>query len=102
MRGCFSGLGPLLARDAPYSAIYWGLLEATKGPILANRGIVEKLFTEQNKDGTKRLAAAGTFVASVNAAIWSSIITHPFDVVKTRVQTSARCDQMIWRLAPVK
>lgn len=93
-RGLYTGVGSSLARDAPFSAVYWGMLESTRSLILrSNLGFpftrpASSVQSDHTVGLSRQIGPAGTFVASVSAAVMAVILTHPFDVVKTRMQTS--------------
>jgi len=67
-RELFRGLGVTLARDVPFSAMYWFLFEQ---------------MAARRKSDTPLDA----FISGATAGGISSIITHPLDVIKTRQQT---------------
>lgn len=75
------GAGATLLRDIPFSAVYWTTYE--RGKKLIAR--CDKKIEERPKSVTKFLYP---FVAGGAAAALSCLLTHPFDVVKTRVQGS--------------
>lgn len=71
----YRGLSPTLLRDVPFSAMYWSFYEILR----------EKYFPRNSfKDPINNLQ--GSFFSGVIAGCFSSILTTPFDVVKTRQQ----------------
>ena len=76
VRTLWTGVGATLARDVPFSAIYWGLLEPIRGSLLPSEG--------EPPNRIQTLSAnliAGTLAGGSAAAV-----TTPLDVVKTRAQ----------------
>lgn len=81
LRSMFVGLGATLARDVPFTALYWCLVEPMRGAMLPH--------------------GAGSAPPSTNDVFWANAVsgsiagglaagaTTPFDVVKTRMQTAA-------------
>ncbi|KAM8735060.1 mitochondrial glutathione transporter SLC25A40 isoform 2-T2 [Acanthopagrus schlegelii] len=67
------GLGPTLLRDVPFSAMYWYNYEKGKSWLCERYNTREPTFTITFMSG----AASGSF---------ASVVTLPFDVVKTRRQ----------------
>ncbi|KAG8219861.1 mitochondrial carrier domain-containing protein [Butyriboletus roseoflavus] len=65
------GLGPTLWRDVPFSGIYWAGYEAWK-----------RYFESQGKTGAYVAFASGAISGTT-----ASLVTSPFDVLKTRRQT---------------
>ncbi|XP_061771585.1 probable mitochondrial glutathione transporter SLC25A40 [Nerophis ophidion] len=67
------GLGPTLLRDVPFSAMYWYNYERSKKWLCERYDAVEPTFTM-------------TFVSGAVSGLFASVVTLPFDVVKTRRQ----------------
>ncbi|KAM3614323.1 uncharacterized protein V6R79_012729 [Siganus canaliculatus] len=67
------GLGPTLLRDVPFSAMYWYNYELAKSWLCKHHNTREATFTI-------------TFVSGAVSGSIASIVTLPFDVVKTRRQ----------------
>merc|ERR1712226_174026 len=67
------GLGPTLLRDIPFSALYWFGYEFVKSRQLQNHNTTELSFTQ-------------SFAAGAISGTTASVITLPFDVVKTHRQ----------------
>ncbi|XP_044065333.1 solute carrier family 25 member 40 [Siniperca chuatsi] len=67
------GLGPTLLRDVPFSAMYWYNYEKSKSWLYERYNTREPTFTI-------------TFVSGAVSGSIASIVTLPFDVVKTRRQ----------------
>ncbi|KAG8834161.1 hypothetical protein FRC17_009421 [Serendipita sp. 399] len=65
------GLTPTLWRDVPFSGIYWASYETWKST----------LRTQYNKKG-----APYEFISGAVSGTTAALITHPFDVAKTRRQ----------------
>lgn len=66
------GLAPTLARDVPFSALYWSCLERFRASLLA-QGVVESHVT-------------ASFVAGAGAGLVAAAVSTPMDVIKTRIQ----------------
>lgn len=79
----FAGLGATLARDVPFSALYWTTYEALQHQLaIADRE--ERLSLSR----TQRAFVCGALSGSVSA-----MVTTPFDVVKTLQQVSGKGDR---------
>lgn len=73
LRGLTSGLGATLLRDAPFSGLY--LMFYTK-----NKQMIPKEWL------TSYYSAPLHFSCGLTAGIAASIVTQPFDVIKTQMQ----------------
>eukprot|EP01002_Notosolenus_urceolatus_P003391 NODE_1893_length_1264_cov_15.799177_g1566_i0.p1 GENE.NODE_1893_length_1264_cov_15.799177_g1566_i0~~NODE_1893_length_1264_cov_15.799177_g1566_i0.p1 ORF type:complete len:339 (+),score=31.76 NODE_1893_length_1264_cov_15.799177_g1566_i0:35-1018(+) len=67
----WKGLKPTLLRDIPFSAVYWMLYERTRSVLTAKWPQYKLLHS---------------FTSGCLAGAVTSVVTMPFDVVKTRVQ----------------
>lgn len=72
-RGLFSGLGATVIRDAPSSGLYLAFYR------------YELSFFP---DSTNSMRPLVHFLSGINAGIFASIMTHPFDMIKTQIQLS--------------
>lgn len=72
-RSLWRGLGPTLLRDVPFSAMYWYNYERGKSWLCEWYNTREPTFTI-------------TFISGAASGSFASIVTLPFDVVKTRRQ----------------
>lgn len=75
----WTGVGATLARDVPFSALYWGMVEPIRGALEARRGPEAGRASEMEVLGIN--VTAGGVAGALAAAV-----TCPFDVVKTRSQ----------------
>ncbi|XP_077286598.1 mitochondrial glycine transporter B-like isoform X2 [Arctopsyche grandis] len=73
-RGLYCGLGPTLARDAPFSGLY--LMFYTQG----KKAIPEEWLQSPTQ------ASALHFSCGVASGVLASVATNPADVIKTRMQ----------------
>jgi len=79
----WKGLAPTLARDVPFSAIYWASFEGLK--VSLSEKLQHKLKSE-NMATIKNTQLGVAFASGAIAGSIATIITQPFDVVKTRQQ----------------
>lgn len=78
------GLGPTLYRDVPFSAIYFTAYETFKRSLTGGSGLGERRQGEGAHSHSSEFAVA--FVSGASAGILAALLTHPFDLVKTRRQ----------------
>lgn len=78
VRQLYRGLGATLARDIPFSALYWFGIEMSK-EYLSKRVRI--------KDAQQRKVAVA-LLSGVIAGTFATVATHPFDVIKTRTQVT--------------
>ena len=78
-RNAWTGVGPTLARDVPYSAVYWYAVEQF-------RSILGGDVAGHRRERTTRELAGINFVSGCAAGAAVAALTTPLDVVKTRVQ----------------
>lgn len=86
------GLTPTLWRDVPFSAIYFAGYEATK------RSLTGGGLGEGNASGSGEEFGVA-FVAGALSGSFAAVVTHPFDVVKTRLQTQGSGREVEGRLS---
>lgn len=72
-RSLWRGLGPTLLRDVPFSAMYWYNYERAKSFLCQRNNTPEPTFSI-------------SFISGALSGSIASIVTLPFDVVKTRRQ----------------
>lgn len=86
------GLTPTLWRDVPFSAIYFAGYEATK------RSLTGGGLGEGNASGSGEEFGVA-FVAGALSGSFAAVLTHPFDVIKTRLQTQGSAREVEGRLS---
>lgn len=69
------GLGPTLWRDVPFSGIYWLGYEQLR-----------TLLIQPGVEDSTAVGMIKSFIAGAGSGLVASVLTHPFDVAKTRVQ----------------
>jgi len=77
MRGLFVGVVPTLIRDIPYSGLFYLFYRQTNSILHWTAG-----KEEESSNQLITLAAVSSVIAGASA----TLITHPFDVVRTRLQ----------------
>ncbi|CAO1614215.1 unnamed protein product [Parajaminaea phylloscopi] len=78
----FRGLSTTLWRDVPFSAIYFMGYETLKRVMTGGSGLGEG----QGQGGLEEFVVA--FVSGATSGSVAALATHPFDLVKTRLQAS--------------
>lgn len=76
-RGLFRGLGPLICRDVPFNALFYGTYESLCTAFMRMRGVEAK-----EELGSGWIFCSGGLAGCLG---WSLVL--PFDVVKTRLQS---------------
>jgi len=85
-RAAWTGAAATLARDVPFSALYWGLLEPARGAALAGVGAWR---ARGGPGGDAAAVGVCNFAAGAAAGAAAAAATTPLDVVKTKVQLEA-------------
>ena len=87
VRRLWTGTLPTLARDVPYSALYWFALEHLRGVVADGIRTEERRAGGQGGAGlTQRELLLVNFFSGAVAGSAVAAVTTPLDVVKTRVQ----------------
>jgi len=73
VRGLFSGWSATIARDAPYSGLYYMFYSKQKEMLTSARGV-------------GGLSIGDNFMCGMSAGVLACMVTQPADVVKTQVQ----------------
>ncbi|PWY99075.1 mitochondrial carrier [Testicularia cyperi] len=79
-RGFFQGFTATALRDAPYAGLYLALYEASKTHLAA----VSKRMNGDMGTGNWMVVSGSGLIAGTLATLF----THPFDIIKTRMQTT--------------
>lgn len=95
VRGLFRGVLPTLIRDVPFSALYWPMVGA------ASRFWENLFFRLSTKEASQTDSARGggrgaffwekaflPFLAGASSSAVACVVTHPMDVLKTKVQAA--------------
>jgi len=77
VKGLWLGVSATLARDVPFSAIYWTCYEFFKGHL------------KHQFPSTKTGNFLASFAGGCASGMISALVTTPIDLIKTRLQTSA-------------
>jgi len=85
IRGLTCGLLPTVVRDAPYSGLYLMFYTQLKQNLIPSCRNLLGLPTDF-EDNQGSLQAATHFACGMMAGFLASLVTHPADVVKTKIQ----------------
>ncbi|KAL5967887.1 Solute carrier family 25 member 40 [Taenia solium] len=81
IRSLWTGVGPTLLRDVPFSAIFWYTYDYSK-----NRHRQTRVLASADEEVLATLEFPVAFFYGATAGFIAGAITHPFDVVKTHRQ----------------
>lgn len=97
-RGFFSGFGATALRDAPYAGMYVLFYEMLKTQL---GSLATPPATSGKEPGKMRatLASSVNFTSAMFAGAACSVISNPFDAVKTRIQLQPQEYRNIWNAA---
>lgn len=84
-RGFFSGFGPTAIRDGPYAGMYVLFYESLKKR-LSQASVFREVPSEQLAFTGTKGGAIINFSSALLAGSICSIISNPFDAIKTRIQ----------------
>lgn len=95
LRGFFAGFGATAVRDAPYAGLYVLFYEQSKRRLSGSPWFFPAAATQSEavaEAATMGLsrAAAINFSSAMAAGVLCSVLTNPFDAVKTRIQLQPR------------
>jgi len=93
-RSLFSGIGPTLWRDVPFSAIYWYFVERFRADLskLDMGACGSRYYEDRGRQVPPSIVALQSFISGASAGSIAAAFTTPFDVVKTRRQTATLSD----------
>ncbi|WFD34209.1 hypothetical protein MCUN1_001046 [Malassezia cuniculi] len=82
--GFFRGFSATAMRDAPYAGLYLAVYERSKVLLSELAAHLQSVPSLREATGHLHVVSA----SSVIAATVATLLTHPFDIVKTRMQTT--------------
>lgn len=90
--GLYRGWVPTLWRDCPFSAIYWYSFESLRSPF---QELASKYYYSDKPNSKDGFSPTVTMIAGSTAGTIAAIVTHPFDVVKTKQQLSDGSSKLV-------
>lgn len=84
--GLWQGFGATAVRDAPYAGLYLALYQHTKR-VLASAAARARTGAPRGEGLVNQALALQSAGAGMIAGALATVLTHPFDVLKTRAQT---------------
>ena len=87
--GLYKGAGACLMRDVPFSAIYFPAYASFKETL-------RQRSEEKSGQVSKGVTATNLLIAGAAAGVPAAFLTTPADVIKTRLQVSARKGEMTY------
>lgn len=86
--GFYSGWKPTMARNVPFVVATFTANDGVKQWILRNKR------QQQNDASSNELTICENILTGMSSALFAAIVTHPADVVKTRMMTQAASTQI--------
>ncbi|CAH8543853.1 unnamed protein product [Dicrocoelium dendriticum] len=81
----WTGMGPTLLRDVPYSMLFWLVFDYFKSRHQSGK-LSGTCICSPKRPDLDGLTFGHTFVYGAAAGLVAGVLTHPFDVIKTRRQ----------------
>jgi hypothetical protein len=82
--GFWTGLKVSLIRDVPFSGVFYPIYNLFKKELVLIYDMQNKNQSESNSERLRKLAIISS-IASFSANIASCTITHPLDLIRTRI-----------------
>ncbi|KYK55919.1 hypothetical protein DCS_07884 [Drechmeria coniospora] len=95
-QGFFAGFGATCLRDAPYAGLYVLLYDVLKTRLAI---VASSHRSHESEQGSMQgwLASSVNFNAAIIAGAACSVISNPFDAIKTRIQLQPRRYRNAWK-----
>ena len=108
--GLYRGWLPTIMRDVPFSALYWYNFESSRY-MFRDKLLENEIFISYCSSNSSNISSSSSsssschtraeqlanFAAGAFAGFTSALITHPFDVIKTRRQIDSKAETSTWR-----
>lgn len=89
VRGLYSGITPTLLRDVPFSGLYLAIYTTMKKSLALGEYDKRSLTEPRTGERAAGWPTVKLFMCAALSGIFASVITQPFDVVKTYMQLSS-------------